>query len=142
MIYHINLHHRTLSTCSLSNKSLQWLQMHFHHPHWSCVYMSSQFNYFTFLILPFPNRTSPSNLLMDLTCQMRKILTNVHHGLIYHIALHYRTLGTCSLSNKSLQWLQVPFHHPHWPWFYMSTQFNLLNLVYEIVLLCIENWWR
>ena len=60
---------------------------------------------------------------------------------MYHIALHNRTPRMCYLYNKILQWLQIPFHHPHWPWVYKSTQFNLLNLVYEIVFLGIEKCW-
>ena len=59
--------------------------------------------------------------------------------MIYHISLHHRTLRTHSLSNQSLQWFQVPLHPPHWPCVYKSTHFNLLNLVYEVVFLCIEN---
>ena len=80
----------------------------------------------------------PNMIHMHRCCYSRNILTNIHHQFIYHISLHHRTLKTCSLSNQRIQWFQVPLHHPHWPCVYRSTHFNLLNLVYELVLLCIE----
>ena len=64
------------------------------------------------------------------------------HGLIYHISLHHKTLRMFSFSNQILQWFQVRLHHPHWPCVYRSTHFNLPNLVYEVVFLCIEKCWR
>ena len=94
-------------------------------------------------------RHSPSKLLLESESQMRpklrfdaniyrKEFNNIHNVMVYRISLHHRTLWTCSLSNQTLQKFQVPLNHPHGPWVYKSTQFNLLNLVYEVVFLCIE----
>ena len=75
---------------------------------------------------------------MGLCYKIKKILSNVYHHLVCHISLNHRILGAWYFSNQTLKKIQVLVNYQHWPMLYRSTQFNLLNLLYEVLFLWIE----